>query len=124
MTDLDLARIPEAEQANRVIKDWIRHFFWNARFADIGRLNFLTVLAEMATLAFQLAKDDAQLYFSESPCIASELPPHDYLLEGNYHVVNDLLQFLGGNNASALSAGVYFVKSVLLTTKTTGRHAV
>lgn len=110
MTDLDLARIPEAEQANRVIKDWIRHFFWNARFADIGRLNFLTVLAEMATLAFQLAKDDAQLYFSASPCITSEPHPQDYLLEDDYYVVNHLLQFLGGNDTDALSAGVLFVK--------------
>lgn len=110
MTELDFSRIPEAEQANRVIKDWIRHFFWNARFADIGRAHFLTVLSEMATLAFQVAKDEAQLYFSESPCIASERPPKDYLLKDGYYVVNYLLQFLGGNDADALSAGVLFVK--------------
>jgi hypothetical protein len=109
VTDLDLTAIPEADKALSVVKEWVFELFLSAKYARIGRQDFLTFIIELATLALRLEKAGAQRYFNSSPCITMERP-QEYIRNGNMYIVDDLLHFLCRKNINAMSAGVVFIQ--------------
>jgi hypothetical protein len=107
--DLDFSSLPEAEKGLQVVKEWIRGFLYTASLNNMSRMQFLTRITHIATLALFLDKDNAISYFKRSPCITTDRP-HHYLRAGSHYIVHDLLDFLNYADLTALSAGVLFIK--------------
>ncbi|KAI0089831.1 hypothetical protein BDY19DRAFT_992789 [Irpex rosettiformis] len=108
---LDLALIPEADKGFEIVKEWIRDLLYTQCFEYLGPWNFLTFIAEVATLALRFEKHNAFDYFRRAPCVTMDRPER-YIRNGGRYIVWDLLDFLGRTSATSLSAGVCFIKHV------------
>ena len=107
--DVDFTHIPEAEKSFQIVGEWIRDLLLSQRFTYIGHWSFLTFIAELATLAFKFEKSNASHYLRQAPCVVEDRP-EPFHREGGRYIVWDLLDFLGRTSATALSAGVGFIK--------------
>ncbi|KAJ7725516.1 hypothetical protein DFH07DRAFT_853912 [Mycena maculata] len=109
-SSLDLSYIPEAEAAFQVVKEWSRRWIYGFEFIPL--MKFLSNLAQVARLSFQLDTKDAMSYLTQSPFIG--IKPTIYLRRGGNYVVTEFLLSLQGKEETCISAGVLFVQHIVL----------
>ncbi|KAJ7836348.1 hypothetical protein B0H14DRAFT_2794293 [Mycena olivaceomarginata] len=108
-SSLDLASIPEAEAGFQVVKEWVRSWVYDFEFFPAPK--FLSNLAQVARLSFQLDRKDAMSYLTNSPFM--RMQPSVYMRPGNNYIVGEFLWLLEGKQEICLSAGVLFVRHIL-----------
>ncbi|KAJ7139425.1 hypothetical protein C8R44DRAFT_764441 [Mycena epipterygia] len=108
-SSLDLSSIPEAEAGFQVVKEWVRSWVYDFNF--MPAIKFMSNLAQVARLSFQLDRKDAMSYLTQSPFML--MKPSIYLRSGNNYVVAEFLSSLEGKDETCISAGVLFVRHIV-----------
>lgn len=103
---LDLSSIPEAEAGFQAVKEGVRS--WVYEFEFMPAMKFLSNLAQVGRLSFQLDRANAMSYSIQSPFMLMQ--PSIYKRAGSNYVVGEFLSSLDGREPSCISAGVLFVR--------------
>ncbi|KAJ7743864.1 hypothetical protein B0H16DRAFT_1889844 [Mycena metata] len=106
---LDLSSIPEAEAGFQAVKEGVRS--WVYEFEFMPAMKFLSNLAQVGRLSFQLDRANAMSYSIKSPFMLMQ--PSIYKRAGSNYVVGEFLSSLDGREPSCISAGVLFVRHVV-----------
>ncbi|KAJ7451097.1 hypothetical protein FB451DRAFT_1566339 [Mycena latifolia] len=106
---LDLSSIPEADVGFQVVKEWVRAWVYDFNF--MPPVKFLSNLAQVSRLSFQLDRKDAMSYLTQSPFV--RMKPSIYMRPGNNYVVGEFLSSLEGKEPTCISAGVLFVRHII-----------
>ncbi|KAJ7671947.1 hypothetical protein B0H17DRAFT_1208872 [Mycena rosella] len=106
---LELSSIPEAEAGFQVVKEWVRA--WAYDFNFMPPVKFLSNLAQVSRLSFQLDRKDAMSYLTQSPFML--MKPAIYTRPGHNYVVGEFLTSLDGKEQTCISAGVLFARHVI-----------
>ncbi|KAJ7222624.1 hypothetical protein GGX14DRAFT_558715 [Mycena pura] len=107
---LDLGLIPEAEPAFQVLKHWVRS--WAYEFQFTPHTKFLSNLSQIVRLSFRFDPKDAMSYLTQSPFIS--IQPAIYHRQGGSYIVAEFLSFLHGKAPESISAGVLFVRHIII----------
>ncbi|KAF7340216.1 UvrD-like helicase ATP-binding domain-containing protein [Mycena venus] len=108
-SSLELRAIPEAEAGFQVVKEWVRSWVYDFEF--FPAIKFLSNLAQVTRLSFQLDRKGAMSYLTSSPFM--RMSPSIYLRPGGNYVVGEFLWLLEGKEEICISAGVLFVRHVV-----------
>ncbi|KAF8151966.1 hypothetical protein K438DRAFT_1778624 [Mycena galopus ATCC 62051] len=110
---LDLNLIPEAPAALPIVKEWVRDGVYTLGF--LPEFHFLTRLVQLAQLGFQFDGRNAMSYLTHGPCMLDPRQPLKYRRppEGRY-VVAEFISALEDQNEWSLSAGVVFLRHVIV----------
>jgi hypothetical protein len=105
-SSLNLSSIPEAEAGFQVVKEWVRSWVYEFNFSP--QMRFLSNLAQVSKLSFQLDRKDAMSYLTKSPFM--RMKPSIYMRPGSCYIVGEFLSSLEGKEETCISAGVLFVR--------------
>ncbi|KAJ7232862.1 hypothetical protein B0H12DRAFT_1144747 [Mycena haematopus] len=108
-SSLDLGSIPEAEAGFHVVRSWIRTWVYDFEFFPASK--FLSSLAQVARLSFQLDRKDAMSYLTNSPFM--RMQPSIYLRPGGSYVIGEFLWLLEGKQEICISAGILFARHIV-----------
>ncbi|KAG2143549.1 uncharacterized protein EDB93DRAFT_1088104 [Suillus bovinus] len=109
--DLDMDLMPLRLNGVKVVKLWIREFFYSLDLFDT-QAEFLTTLMRMISLSFAFDGDNAPAYISRAKCTFSG--PFEFFRKGDdRYMIHDLLDSYQGTTCSSILSGIMYLLHVL-----------
>lgn len=106
---LDLTRLPEAEKAFKVVKDWVRHLVYTGN--PWTHQTFMTTFLRAGVLGFSLDSPNASEYMYHARCITSRSKPPPFLVHAHgRNIVLALIDALHDTKPWSIQAGFLFVQ--------------
>ncbi|EGN94529.1 hypothetical protein SERLA73DRAFT_114784 [Serpula lacrymans var. lacrymans S7.3] len=114
ISNLDLTRIPDAQQGCQVVIDWLRDLLYTLDPRE-NKPTFLSMASILAGLSLDFDSDAAYSYVRQAPFAApnGRLPPELLRNKSAFYVINDLIEFLEDKKQYSLTLGILFLNHVL-----------